>query len=74
MYKDGKYTPLSLEEAVDIAANLLMIFECYNIHVIRVGLQPTENIRLGRDVVAGLSSVFRQLVESYIYRMVLEEY
>ncbi len=25
MYKDGKYTPLSLEEAVDIAANLLMI-------------------------------------------------
>ncbi|MCF6463366.1 elongator complex protein 3 [Clostridium sp. Cult1] len=75
MYKDGKYTPLSLEEAVDIAANLLMIFECYNIHVIRVGLQPTENIRLGRDVVAGpFHPSFRQLVESYIYRMVLEEY
>lgn len=75
MYKNNTYKPLSLEEAVDISANLLMLFEYHDIHVIRVGLQPTENIRLGKDVVAGpFHPSFRQLVESYIYKIILEKH
>ena len=47
-----------------------MLFEYYNIHVIRVGLQPTENINFGKDVVAGpFHPSFRQLVESNIIEL-----
>lgn len=75
MYKDNIYKPLSLEEAVDITTDLLMIFEYYDIDVIRVGLQPTDNIRLGKDVIAGpFHPSFRQLVESNIYKIILNDY
>lgn len=75
MYRNNIYKPLSLKEAVNISAHLLMLFEYYHINVIRVGLQPTENIRLGRDVVAGpFHPSFRQLVESYIYKIILEKH
>ena len=74
LYKDGLYQPLSLEEAVEISAEILMIFAYKDINVIRIGLQPTENINEGRDVVAGpFHAAMRQLVESYIYRLYLEE-
>ena len=75
MYKNNIYNPLSLEEAVDITTDLLMIFEYYDIDVIRVGLQPTDNITLGKDVIAGpFHPSFRQLVESNIYKIILNDY
>ncbi|MBZ2173903.1 radical SAM protein [Schnuerera sp. xch1] len=75
MYNNNDYTPLSLEEAVDTATILLMLFEYYNINVIRIGLQPTDNIRLGKDVIAGpFHPSIRQLVESNIYRIILKDY
>ena len=75
MYADKKYTPLQVEEAVDIVTDILMLFEYNDINVIRVGLQPTENIQLGKDVVAGpFHPSIRQLVESNIYKNLLENY
>ena len=75
MFLEGLYTPLTLEEAVDISTDLLMQFEQNNINVIRIGLQPTENIALGKDVVAGpFHPSFRQLVESNVYKIILEDY
>lgn len=74
-YRSGDYTPLNLLEAVDISTILLMIFYINNINVIRVGLQPTENIQLGKDVVVGpFHPAFRQLVESNIYKVLLDYY
>ncbi len=65
MYNDGKYQPLTVEEAVDISAELLDIYEKHNINVIRIGLQPTDNISESGEVVAGpFHPAFRQLVES----------
>lgn len=75
MYLAKNYYPLSLDEGVEIATDLLMMFNYYNINVIRVGLQPTENINEGKDVIAGpFHPSFRQLVESNIYKKVLKEY
>lgn len=75
LYQAGLYQPLSLEEAVEISAEILMIFEYKDINVIRIGLQPTENINEGRDVVAGpFHAAMRQLVEAYIYRLYLEDF
>jgi len=72
MYLRGDYRPLSLEEAVEESKKLLILFEGNGVKVIRIGLQPTENILLGRDVVAGpFHPSMRHLVESLVYRDML---
>ena len=64
-YKMGLYSPLSTENAVDLCARLLDIYESNSINVIRVGLQPTDSICDGGDVIAGpFHPAFRQLVDS----------
>jgi len=73
LYLMGKYKPLSLDEAVEISSLLLMLFNLENIEVIRMGLQPTDNIQLGKDVVAGpFHPSFRQLVESNVFKLLFE--
>lgn len=68
MYKSGKYVPQTLTEAVELCKILLLKFEENGIDVIRVGLQPTEEINDGAAVVAGpFHSSFRELVETSIY-------
>lgn len=65
MYKDGRYEPFSLERTVNICSRLYLIFERAGIDIIRIGLQPTENIQPGRDVVGGpFHPAIRELVES----------
>ncbi|WFA09789.1 radical SAM protein [Tissierella sp. Yu-01] len=74
-YNEGYYKPLDLNKAIDQTSIFLMYFYINNINVIRVGLQPTENIQLGRDVVAGpFHAAFRQLVEANIIRLLLDFY
>lgn len=65
LYNSGLYTPQSVEEAVSWIKKLLPMYTKAGIEVIRVGLQPTDNIQLGKDVVAGpFHPAIRQLVES----------
>jgi len=67
LYKNGEYVPLNLEEAVDICSELLELYNSNGINVIRVGLQPTDNISTDGDVIAGpFHPAFRQLVESRV--------
>lgn len=75
LFLEGEYFPISLEDAVDRSSIMLMMFEINGIDVIRIGLQPTENIQLGKDVVAGpFHPAFRQLVETNIYKILLDYY
>lgn len=75
LYLSNQYNPLETDEAVHISSILLMLFYLNDINVIRIGLQPTENIQLGKDVKAGpFHPAFRQLVESNIYREILDYY
>ncbi|MGE5474896.1 MAG: elongator complex protein 3, partial [Ignavibacteriales bacterium] len=53
MYINNMYTPLNLEEAINISKQLLILFEKNGILVIRLGLQTTENINSNNDVIAG---------------------
>ncbi|HHW47120.1 MAG TPA: radical SAM protein [Clostridiaceae bacterium] len=65
LYKKSEYVPLNLEEAVEICSELLEMYKSNGINVIRIGLQPTENISMDGDVIAGpFHPAFRQLVES----------
>ncbi len=53
MYKLGRYKPQSLEEAVLLAKKLCAIYEDAKIPVIRIGLQPSEELNSDSTVVAG---------------------
>lgn len=73
MYYEGSYVPLTLEAAVEISKKQLILFEQNHIEVIRIGLQPTENILEGREVVAGpFHPSMRQLVVSSLYKDLMD--
>lgn len=44
MYNSGEYTPMSLEEALDIAADCYSIFFENNVKVLRIGLQNSKEL------------------------------
>lgn len=68
LYRDGRYIPQTVDEAAELAAELIVMFENEGIAVIRVGLQPTEEINSGASVVAGpFHPAFGELAESAIY-------
>lgn len=71
-YKEGKYDPLTVVQAVEICKDLARMFADKKIEVIRVGLQNTEEIsdpkNENSEVVAGpFHPAFRQLVESALW-------
>lgn len=60
----GEYKPFTLEQSISIVKKLLVLFYVNNINVIRVGLQATEDIQLGKGIVDGpYHPAFRELVE-----------
>ncbi len=72
-YKDGYYKPFSLDESIEIVKKLLILYEINNIGIIRVGLQATDDIQLGIDVLAGpYHPAFRELVKTRMIRDYLE--
>lgn len=67
-FKNGKYSPLSLEEAVNWTKEILPIFENAGVNVIRVGLHPSEGLISGDELVAGPFHIsFRELVLTEIW-------
>ncbi len=71
-YKEGKYEPLPLVQAVEVCKELVRMFADKNIDIIRVGLQNTDEIaepeKEESEVVAGpYHPAFRQLVESAMW-------
>lgn len=65
MYNRGMYKPYSLEDAVEIIGKVYEHYKNNNVQVIRIGLQPTDNITEGKDMIAGpFHPAFRELVES----------
>lgn len=72
MYNSGTYKPYELYEAVEIAKTIYSMLIANNIKVIRVGLQPTEEINVGKELVAGpFHPAFRELVESRLYNQLI---
>lgn len=68
MYENGAYRPLGLEAAVNISADMFMILENAGIRVIRMGLQPTEELMNGDSLQAGpFHPAFGELVESEVF-------
>lgn len=74
MYRTGEYSPLTLSEAVHTVAGMYARFRHHNILVIRMGLQPSEDLLQPGTVVAGpFHPAFGELVKQELYRQQAEE-
>mgnify|MGYP001790383869 CR=1 FL=1 len=68
MYKKNLYNSLTLEEAVDRTVPIYSLLELKDINVIRVGLQPAEDLTADGVIISGpFHPAFRDLVENKIY-------
>jgi hypothetical protein len=66
LWREGRYTPLSLEETTDWLKRGLARLENSSISVARIGLQPTDELQ--RDFLAGpYHPALRQLVDGAVF-------
>jgi len=73
-YRQGLYTPLTLEEAVNQTAPIYELFEKNKVVILKVGLHPSEGFNSGDELVAGpYHPNFRELVTSKIWSNRLEK-
>ena len=67
-YQNGEYTPPGLRDTVHLVSGLYRIFESCDIPVIRMGLQPTEELDNSAVVLAGpYHPAFGHLVRSTLF-------
>lgn len=67
-WQKGLYRELTLEEAINIVADMLLMFQYVNIPVIRLGLQPTQDLQCAETLLAGpYHPAFGELVEQRIF-------
>ena len=72
-YMNGKYTPLSMEQAIHWTAQILPLFEKAEVKVLRVGLHPSEGLLIGHELVAGpFHQSFKELVLTEIWNQQLQ--
>lgn len=70
LYKSGVYVPYTIDEAVDICAELLDFFEEKGIRVIKLGLHSSELVEA--DMLGGLyHPAFRELCEAERFKRLM---
>lgn len=68
LFRAGTYSPLPLDDAVDLCGRALLRFRAAGIPVIRIGLQSSEELEQPGTIIAGpYHPCFRQLVESSLF-------
>lgn len=68
MYLKGEYKPLTIEQGLERTLKIYSLLEKNNINVIRVGLQPSEDLAAEGVVLGGpFHPAFRELVETKLY-------
>jgi len=67
-YQNGKYAPMPLEQCITLVKNLYLLFRENDIKVIRMGLQASEDLEKGSEILAGpYHSAFGHLVFSRVF-------
>ena len=65
LYESHIYEPMGLDESVELCSELLLLFDKFNISVIRLGLHDSESLH--ENMIAGCyHPAFRELCESKI--------
>lgn len=74
MYKNGDYKALSMEEAIHWSKEVLKIFTKAGVNVLRVGLHPSEELEIGKSLIAGpIHPSFKEMVLSALWYDYLNE-
>jgi histone acetyltransferase (RNA polymerase elongator complex component) len=74
LYRESKYAPLSLSDAVEWTKIILSLFTKNGIDVIRVGLHPSEGLLNGHELTAGPFHVsFKELVLTELWKDLINE-
>ena len=69
LYKQGKYTPLTLSQAVAWTTEIYTFFVKNNINVLKVGLHPNKDFTSNKYLLAGpFHQSFKELVLSNIWK------
>jgi histone acetyltransferase (RNA polymerase elongator complex component) len=72
LFLQGKYKPLSQEEAISRVADVVPLFTAAGVKILRIGLHPSEGLLDNTSLVAGPFHVaFGELVFSEIWRRLL---
>jgi histone acetyltransferase (RNA polymerase elongator complex component) len=72
LYREKKYHPLTLGDAVFLSKAMLQQFEKAGVTVLRIGLHPSEGLLSGESLVAGpFHPSFRELVETELWNDLL---
>jgi histone acetyltransferase (RNA polymerase elongator complex component) len=67
-YQAARFTPMPLEDCVDLVKRLYLLFCQHGIQVVRMGLQATEALDGGKGVIAGpYHPAFGHMVHSKIF-------
>lgn len=66
LWKNGEYREHTIEDAVELCARLLPLFDEAGIPVIRLGLNPTEELSSGEAVAGAYHPALGELVKSRI--------
>lgn len=74
MAKDGKYTPVSVEEAVKRSVSVYGIFKRNNVSILRIGLQSSENLSKESEVFGGANhpAMGELVIGGYYLESILE--
>lgn len=69
LYREGKYSALSIPEAIEWTKEIYKIFSATDITILRVGLHPSKDILSGKGFLAGPFHVsFFELVLSSLWK------
>ena len=73
LYQEGKYIPLTLEQAVEWTKDIVHIFEKSNVSIIRMGLHPSEELVIGKSLIAGpFHASFKEMVMTQIWKEIID--
>ena len=71
-YREGKYIPLSLVQAVEWTKDIVRIFERNNVSVIRMGLHPSDELVAGKSLIDGpFHPSFKEMVMAKIWEEII---
>ena len=73
MWKNGSYQEHTVEEAMEVCSRILPMFEEAGIPVIRLGLNPTEELSGGIAAAGAYHPALGELVRSRVLRRRMEE-
>ena len=68
LWRAGRYADNSVEDAVRVCARLVPLFERAGVHILRLGLNPTEELSAGAAVAGAYHPALGELVRGRIWR------